>query len=74
MPMTDLTDEQHTAVTAAIRRVIEGDKFPHAPWLDLMRSALAKLDPATAAKLIPKRQPPPKTPRPATTGKRTRPR
>jgi hypothetical protein len=49
MPTVDLTDEDHAAVTAAIRRVIEDDKFPHAPRLDPLRSALAKLDPAAAA-------------------------
>jgi hypothetical protein len=55
MPSIELTDAELTAVTAAIRRAIEQDKFPHAPRLDPLRSALAKLDPA-AAKL----QPPPK--------------
>jgi hypothetical protein len=51
MPTIDLT----AAVTAAIRRAIEKDRFPRAPHLDPLRSALAKLDPA-AAKLSPKRQ------------------
>jgi hypothetical protein len=45
-PTTDLTDEEHAAVTAAIKRAIEEDRFPRAPRLDLLRSALAKLDPA----------------------------
>jgi hypothetical protein len=52
MPTIDLTDDELAAVTAAIRRAIEEDKFPHAPRLDPLRSALAKLDPATAAKLL----------------------
>ena len=51
MPTTDLTDEEHAAVTAAIRRLIEDDKFPHAPRLDPLRSALAKLE--AAPKLTP---------------------
>jgi hypothetical protein len=38
-------DAELTAVTAA--------KFPHAPRLDLLRSALAKLDPAAALKRVP---------------------
>jgi hypothetical protein len=49
------------AVTAAIRRAIEEDRFPSAPRLDPLRSALAKLDPAAAAKLqAPPKAPPPK--------------
>ena len=57
MPTIDLTDDEYAAVTAAIRRAIEEDKFPHAPRLDPLRAALAKLDAA------PKPEPPlPKTP------------
>jgi hypothetical protein len=48
MPTIDLTDDELAAVTAAIRRLIKDDKFPHAPRLDPLRSALAKLDPAAA--------------------------
>jgi hypothetical protein len=51
---------------AAIRRAAEGDKFPRAPRLDPLRSALAKLDPAAARD----RQPPPKAPPPARGEKR----
>jgi hypothetical protein len=47
VPTIDLTDDEHAAVTAAIRRAIETDGFPRAPRLDPVRSALAKLDPAT---------------------------
>jgi hypothetical protein len=61
MPTINLTDDEHAAVTAAIRRAIEEDRFPRAPRLDPLRSALAKLDPA---------QPPPKEP--PTSGKRAR--
>jgi hypothetical protein len=46
MPTIDLTDEEHAAIMAAIRRAVEDDKFPHAPRLDPLRSALAKLDKA----------------------------
>jgi hypothetical protein len=45
MPTIDLTNEEHAALTAAIRRLIDEDKFPHAPRLDPLPSALAKLDP-----------------------------
>jgi hypothetical protein len=51
MPTIDLTDDEHAAVTALIRRVIEEDKFPRAPRLDPLHSALAELDPAAAAAL-----------------------
>jgi hypothetical protein len=51
MPTIDLTNDEHAPVTAAIRRAIEDDRFPRAPRLDPLRSALAKLDPAAAAAL-----------------------
>jgi hypothetical protein len=51
MPTIDLTDAEHTALVALIRRAIEEDRFPRAPRLDPLRSALAKLDPAAAAAL-----------------------
>jgi hypothetical protein len=46
MPTIDLTDAEHAAIEALIRRAIEQDRFPSAPRLDLLRSAVAKLDPA----------------------------
>ena len=55
MPTIDLTDAEHAEVTALIKRAIEEDHFPLARRLDLLRSALAKLDPAAAAAL---RRPP----------------
>ena len=48
MPTVDLTDDELAAVTAAIKRAIEEDQFPRAPRLDPLRSALARLDPASA--------------------------
>lgn len=42
MPTINLTDDELAAVTAAIRRVIEADRFPHAPRLDPLRAALGK--------------------------------
>jgi hypothetical protein len=53
MPTFDLTDDEHAAVTAAIRRTIETDRFPRAPRLDPLRSALAKLEPTNAPKAPP---------------------
>ena len=43
MPTIDLPDDELAAVTAALRRVIEDDKYPHAPRLDPLRAALARL-------------------------------
>ena len=33
MPTINLTDDELAAVTAAIRRTLEDDRFPHAPTL-----------------------------------------
>jgi hypothetical protein len=49
MPTIDLTDDELAALTAAIRRAVEDDRFPHAPRLDPPRSALAKFDTAPQA-------------------------
>jgi hypothetical protein len=67
----DLPDDELAAVTAAIRGVIEGDRYPHAPRLDVLKAALARLEAATGArsdqprgnaspKLTPKAPPPAK--------------
>jgi hypothetical protein len=55
MPTVDLTDAEHAEVRALIKRAIEEDHFPFSRRLDLLRSALTKLDPAAAATL---RRPP----------------
>jgi hypothetical protein len=47
VPTIDLPDDELAAVIAAIRRAIEDDKFPHAPRLDPLRAALARLEAAT---------------------------
>jgi hypothetical protein len=57
MPKVELTDEELAAVTAAVRRTIAEDKFPFAPRLAPLKSALSKLDPASAPK--PRTAPPP---------------
>ena len=44
MPTIDLPDDELAAVTVAIRGVIAGDRYPHAPRLDPLRAALARLD------------------------------
>jgi hypothetical protein len=47
LPTIDLPADELAAVTAAIRRAIEDDRFPHAPRLDPLRAALARLDAAS---------------------------
>ena len=67
MPTIDLPDDELDAVTAAIRRTIADDKYPHAPRLDPLRAALARFDAATANP-----DPLPKAPPPAKSVKRAR--
>jgi hypothetical protein len=69
MPTIDLADDELAALRAAIRRLVDEDRFPHAPRLDPLRSALAKLD--AAPKLTPDPQLP-KTPPPTRGGKPAR--
>jgi hypothetical protein len=47
VPTIDLPDDQLPAVTAAIRDVIEGDRYPRAPRLDPLRAALTRFDEAS---------------------------
>ena len=47
VPTIDLPDDELAAVTEAIRGVIAGDRYPHAPRLDPLRAALARLEAAT---------------------------
>jgi hypothetical protein len=76
VPTIDLPDDELAAVTAAIRRAIEDDKFPHAPRLDPLRAALARLDaaskPSSVSNLESGPTPKPKVPPPAKADKRAR--
>ena len=56
MPTIDLTDDELAAVAAAVRGVIETDRYPRAPRLDPLRSALAKLEPAPSPAKADKRE------------------
>jgi hypothetical protein len=58
MPTIELSDDEHAALTAAIRRLIEDDRFPRAPRLDPLRAALAKLEAAQKLTPEPSRTPP----------------
>jgi hypothetical protein len=66
VPTINLTDDELAAVTAAIRRAIEDDRFSHAPRLDPLRAALGKFEAA------PEPTPPPKALPPAKVDKRAR--
>ena len=54
VPTINLTDDELAAVTAAIRRMIEDDRFPHAPRLDPLRAALGKFEAAGEPTPLPK--------------------
>jgi hypothetical protein len=60
VPTIDLPDDELAAVTAAIRRVIAADRYPHAPRLDPLRAALARFDAASKPTALPKAPPPAK--------------
>ena len=45
MAQENLSEEEREAVARALRRMIDADRFPLAPRLRPLRSALAKLDP-----------------------------
>jgi hypothetical protein len=78
VPTIDLPADELAAVTAAIRGVIEDDKYPHAPRLDPLRAALGRLQAASEPKanLAPDQVPTgnlkPKAPPPAKGDKRAR--
>jgi hypothetical protein len=57
VPIINLTDDELAAVTAAIRRAIEDDRFPHAPRLDPLRAALGKFEAAPESTQLPKAPP-----------------
>jgi hypothetical protein len=62
MPTLDFSDDEHAAVTAAVRRSIAEDKYPMSPRLAPLKSALAKLDPASAPQLRSEHPPLPEAP------------
>ena len=45
VPTIELPADELAAVAAAIRRLIEDDKYPHAPRLDPLRTRRRKLGP-----------------------------
>jgi hypothetical protein len=41
----DPTDDEHRALVQLLRRTLDFERFPRAPWLDLLKAILAKLEP-----------------------------
>ena len=65
VPTINLTDDELAAVTAAIRRAIEDDRFPHAPRLNPLRAALGKFEAASEPAPLQKAPPAAKVDKPA---------
>lgn len=62
MPNIDLPDNRYAAVVAAVRKVLDEDKYPMSPRPGPLKAALEKLDPAAAPKPVIKRAPLPAAP------------
>jgi hypothetical protein len=72
MPTIELSDEEHAAVTAAVRRTIADDKYPLSPRLAPLKAALAKLDPRSTPQPRPASVPLPKAPTRSRGGRQAR--
>src|SRR5215469_5817114 len=72
VPTIDLTDEEHAALVAYVLDKLREEKFPHAPRLNAVRSALAKLNAASATTPIVERPPLPEAPMRSSSGGRAR--
>jgi len=72
MPTLDLTDDEFAALLAAARKALDEDRYPRSPRLAPLRSALAKLDPASVPKPLPERVPLPQAPARHRGGRRER--
>lgn len=57
MSQVELPDDELAALTKAVRGVIDGDRFPHAPRLDVLKAALARLEAAKEPAAHPKASP-----------------
>jgi hypothetical protein len=72
MATVDFPDDEHAAVTRAVRQAIADDRSPLSPRLAPLRSALAKLDPTSVPKPLPERKPLPEAPMRSRGGRRAR--
>ena len=52
MALPDFTEEERAEVLQAIRAAIEGDRYILSPRVKRLKSALAKLDPASAERTV----------------------
>jgi hypothetical protein len=68
----DLNDDELAAVVKALREMIDRDRYPLSPRLKPFKTALAKLDPASAPKTRVERPPLPEAPTRIRGGRRTR--
>ena len=55
MPNIDLLDDEYAVVVAAVRKVLDLDKYPMSPRLGPLKAALAKVDPSSVPKPLIKR-------------------
>src|SRR5215469_6670230 len=62
VPTIELTDEEHAALVTYVLDKLREEKFLHAPRLNPVRSALAKLNAASATQPIVGRPPLPEAP------------
>jgi hypothetical protein len=70
VPTIDLTDEEHAALVAYVLDKLREEKFPHAPRLNPVRSALGRLDPASTPRPPPFKPPLPEAPMRSSRGDR----
>ena len=68
----DLPDNECAAVVAAVRKVLDEDKYPMSRRLGPLKAALEKLDPAAALKPVIKRTSLPAAPMHSRGGNRAR--
>jgi hypothetical protein len=52
MALPDFTEEERAEVIQAIRAAIDGDRYVLSPRVKRLKSALAKLDPASAERSV----------------------
>ena len=49
VPTINFTEDEHAAVTAAVRRTMDEDRYPHSPRLAPLRAALGEARPSVGA-------------------------
>jgi hypothetical protein len=72
MGLDNLTDDERAAVVTALRQVIDNDRYPLSPRMRPFKTALEKLDPASAPKAPVERKPLPEATARSRGGRRMR--